>query len=140
MACTLNADQEASLHKAMTKYINGYNDGEVAAYVAYTYPNAVAYYKTQGDSLFKEKYSLSAEFNRPFLQDGTILEIESDKGVIHVKYEFMSIGFNDNLDPVAEEIIYAISEDDGNSWFFLDEKDYNNDEIIEKNKRLITTK
>lgn len=138
-ACSLNAEQEASLHKSKTQYINGYNEGEVATYVAFTHPNAVAYYKNLGDSLFKEKYNLSVEMNRPFLQDGTIRKIESRGNEIHVKYEFLSIGIEDYFgDNPMKKIIYAISVDDGQSWFFVDEEDYFNEKIISKKDRLIS--
>lgn len=136
-SCALNADQESSLHTAMVSYINSRNNGAVMSYVGYTHPNAVAFYKNSGNEAFKSNFDLSNDEERPFFQDGIIKTIESKGNTIHVKYEFQKIENEDYIVDIANIIVIAISEDDGQTWFFVDEKDYLNDKIIPKKERLI---
>lgn len=134
-ACALNADQEAALNHATISYINARNEGVATAVVAYTYPPAVAYYTAMGDSVFHQKFDLSNLDEIPFLQDGNIQNIESKEQEIHVKYEYLSVNpFDYHADKVH---IYALSSNDGVTWFYMDETDYTNEEILPKNKRLI---
>ena len=107
------------------------------SYVAFTHPKAVAYYKEKGDSVFKERFDLSDAEKAAFLQDGNIREIERTNSTIHVKYNFLSVEGDYYESKASEVTIFAISNDDGNSWFFIDEKDYMNPEIIEPSNRLI---
>lgn len=137
-SCSLNADQEASLHQAMVSYVNSRNNGAVMSYVGYTHPNVVAYYKEQGDSLFQTHFDVSNEEKRPFFQDGIIQQIESEGENIHVKYEFQKFEYVEFNEEVKKVVIFAITENDGKAWFFAEEQEYYNDKIILKNKRLIT--
>lgn len=136
-SCSLNADQEASLHQAMVSYVNSRNNGAVMSYVGFTHPNIVAHYKAQGDSLFQAHFDVSNEEERPFFQDGIIQKIESDGDEIHVKYTFQRYQYLEFMDEVKDVIIFAMTENGGKSWFFAEEKEYYNDEIISKTKRLI---
>jgi hypothetical protein len=136
-SCSLNADQEASLNDAMVSYVNSKNNGVVMSYVAFTHPNAVAYYKEKGDSVFTAKFDLSNSEYEPFLQDGNIKEIESDGNRITVKYNFLNIT-GDFFEESAEDfVLYAISEDAGLTWFFIEEADYFNNDIISSEDRMI---
>lgn len=121
----------------MVSYINSRNNGAVMSYVGYTHPNVVAFYKSAGDSIFKANFDLSNEEERPFYQDGIIKSIESKGKTIHVKYEFKKIESENYFLDVADIVVIAISEDDGVTWFFIDEKDYLNDKIISKKDRLV---
>jgi hypothetical protein len=136
-SCSLNADQEASLHQAMVSYVNSRNNGAVMLYVGYTHPNIVAHYKAQGDSLFQTHFDVSNEEERPFFQDGIIQTIESDGENIHVQYEFQKIEYFEFMNESKKAIIFAITENSGKSWFFAEEDEYYNEKIIPKNKRLI---
>lgn len=136
--CTLSADQEASLNDAMVSYVNSKNNGVVMSYVAFTHPNSVAYYKAKGDSAFTTKFDLSDSEYDPFLQDGNILEIETNDNEITVKYNFLSVSGSFFEEDAEEVTIFAISEDAGETWFFIEEDDYFNNDIISKEKRLIT--
>lgn len=134
-ACSLNATQEASLNNAKTSFINAKNNGSVMSYVAFTLPDAVAYYQKQGDSVFQKRFDLSENNYNTFIQDGNIRKITQKDGVIQVKFEFLEV----NMDEVSKEnqILYAMSDNDGESWFFLEEEDYFNDAIFSPEKRLI---
>lgn len=103
--------------------------------VRLTYPAAVRYYKKQGDDTFKERFR--PENNHEFWQDGTIREVEQKGNVIHVKYEFQAI-FESGLELVtSSRNLYAVSVDDGKHWKFLESKEYINDAILPKDKKLI---
>jgi len=135
-SCALNGDQESTLNNAVTSYIDARNNGILMSYVAFTHPNTVAYYKNQGDSLFVAKFDLASEENSVYLQDGNIKEIQSAGNVIHVKYAFLGIDEDDNQS-AGEITIYAISNDDGASWYFMDASDYENEKILKSSDRLI---
>lgn len=137
-ACSLNGRQEKALNKAVAKYTESHNEEQLISYISYIHPNAVAYYLEKGDSVFKERYTLVNKNGiSPFLQDGNIREIESDGNRIHVRYQFLKI-VDGLYDIKGDEVyIYAVSEDDGKSWYFIDEVDYLNDAIIKPADRLI---
>ena len=103
------------------------------SYVAYTLPEAVAYYKSKGDSVFQKRFDLSKEQLSEFIQDGNISKVVNESPIIHVKFNFIS----NNITDGESEVIYAISENDGSSWFFAEEVDYKNDKIISEMKQLI---
>ena len=136
--CSLNGNQEKALNKAKGKYIEAHNKEELISYISYTHPNAVAYYMEKGDSVFKARYTLVNDNGiAPFIQDGNIKEIESDGNRIHVRYQFIKV-MDEFINIKGEKIyIYAVSEDDGKSWYFIDEVDYLNDDIIKPKDRLI---
>lgn len=136
--CSLNSDQEKSLNDAMSKYLKSRNEEQLMAYIAYTHPNAVAYYLAKGDSAFKKRFTIvNDEGFAPYLQDGNIREIKKEGNKIHVRYAFLLVT-DDYYEVKGEDAyIYAISEDEGNSWYFIDEKDYLNNEIVKAKERLI---
>lgn len=137
IGCSLNANQEASLNEAVVSYVNSKNNGVVMSYVAFTHPNAVAFYKNQGDSAFTEKFDLSNSEFDPFLQDGNIKEIKSSGNNITVKYNFLNIT-GDYFEEVANDfVLFAISDDAGETWFFIEEADYYNNDIISPESRMI---
>ena len=134
-SCSLNATQEASLNNAKTSFINSKNNGTVMSYVAFTLPDVVAYYKDQGDSIFQQRFDLSSLETKNFLTNGNIRIVEQKSPLIHVKYEFTKVDFEDVNQ--SKVYIYALSDNDGKSWFFAEEKDYKNDAILPASKRLI---
>lgn len=138
VGCTLSADQEASLNNAKIEYVNARNSGQVMTYVAYTHPDVVAYYKELGDSMFVEKFGDSNGLAQgTFLQDGNIRNTEFNGDKIHVKYSFLEIDQLDFQMGSRDVIIYAVSNDDGKNWFFIEEEDYRNTAIIPEEKQLI---
>ena len=137
-SCTLSSSQEASLHKALTAYLDAHNNGVVMAYVGYTHPKVVGYYEDQGDSSFREKFELfSSENGGDYLQDGTLKEIQKKGKQIHVRYVFESHTEVDYDARVKDLGLIAISVDEGKSWYFVQEEDYTNDNIFSKDERLI---
>jgi hypothetical protein len=136
-SCTLSSSQEATLHKAVTSYVDAHNNGVVMAYVGYTHPNVVGFYEEKGDDAFREKFELfSPEDGGSYIQDGNVREIEKKKGQIHVRYLFDKYSDIDYSED-GEVSIVAISVDDGVTWFFAEEEDYKNEEIFSKDEQLI---
>lgn len=133
--CTLNSSQEASLNNAMSTYVSAHNNGAVLSYVGVIYPPAVAYYKNKGDSTFHYKFDLSTEADRPLLTDGTILGTKTAGMDIQIKYRFAELEELHSGESL-HKIHFALSENDGENWFFIEEKDYFNDTILPQNKRL----
>lgn len=107
-------------------------------YVAAIHPNVVKYYKELGDSTFQEKFELKPlGEGGDFIQDGNIRETSSKGDVIHVRYSFLSIADEFDMNSGRELEIIAVSEDDGVSWNFVEMRDYKNDKIFPKDRRLI---
>ena len=136
-SCSLNSSQEATLHQAVTSYVDAHNNGAVMAYVSYTHPNVVGFYENQGDSIFRQKFELfSSESGGDYIQEGNVKEIEKRNGQIHVRYIFDS--YTDEYDAsVANLGVIALSGDDGVTWFFAQEEDYKNEKIFSKDEQLI---
>lgn len=136
-ACSLTGNQEQALNRAVTSYVDARNDAVLLSYVAFTHPNVVAYYKDKGDSLFLNKFNLNEEHNWMYIQDGNQKLIEKSSNNIHVKYSFIASNEFEFDNGVKEIFILAISNDNGVNWFFVDEEDYTNNNIISEKDRLI---
>jgi len=134
-ACSMNADQEASLNSAMNEYIDAINNDRVSMRVRLTYPDAVRYYRNLGDEAFI--YQFKPENNLKHYQDGRITQIESKGKVMHVEYEYIVIKEDEDIISTEKEMIYAVSLDEGAHWKFMNRSEYTNDKILPKSKRLI---
>lgn len=133
--CALSADQERALSEAQRSYVDARNNADILKFIGYTHPSVIAHYKNQADSSFQEKFDLS---NDPFtIQDGTIRLIKQKGTSFHVDYLFKTLE-KGSFGVFGDDVhIIAISEDNGKSWFFLDEKDYRNEQIIALKNQLI---
>lgn len=134
-ACSLNADQEASLRTAVNEYIDARNNNRTSIWVRMTYPDAVRYYKNKSDEVFIKHFG--AEGNQFFYQDGSIVQVESEGNIIHVEYEYDILWEEKTEVFVDQTKVYAISVDDGKHWKFLESEEYRNDKILPDKKRLI---
>lgn len=138
-SCSLNSKQEKVLNLAMSNYLTAYNDGELLTIVAYTHPNAVRHYKDLGDGVFKKHFKLSTDDELTSLSDPTIYSTASEGDKIHVKYKLKNFRFQDYERQLEKEVfVIAITEDAGNTWFFIEDKDYYNNEIINEKDRLLS--
>lgn len=133
--CALNADQERILNEAQRAYADARNEADVLKYVGFTHPSVIAHYKNLADTLFQKKFDLSTDAYT--IQDGTIRKIKKQGESIHVDYLFKTIE-KGSFGVFGDDVhIMAISEDNGKSWFFLDESDYRNEQIIAAKYQLI---
>jgi len=134
--CSLNGKQEASLNSAKLAYIEARNTNNVVLLVKLTYADAVRYYQEQGDEVFKERFR--PENNQASFHNGVMKEVASKGNRIHVRFEFEKITEDLTTIELDHVNVFAISNDDGAHWKFLDGIEYNNPKIIPSNKKLIS--
>lgn len=134
-SCALNADQEQKLNQSMAGYLHARNDCQLVSYVAFTYPAVVADYKEQGDSIFQAKFDCTQD--SIIWNDPTIRLIQQEGKSIHALIDV------EQVDEYSYEVlkdkqqIVAISEDNGNSWFFVEHAYYVDKSKLNNLKRLI---
>lgn len=137
-ACTLSASQEKKLNESITAYLHSRNECLVVGYVAFTYPDLVAYYKSQGDSIFISKFDCNKD--SLYLQNPTIRKTSKSDNAIQIQYD-LDIYNKFSGEKLSEKHkLYALSMDKGNSWFFMDEKIYVDKSILPKFKRMLLDK
>lgn len=131
-ACSLSADQEKSLNQATVKYMFAMNNDLFLSKAAATHPLFLRYYKNQGTEKFKAQFASSDST----YTDPVIGTTETKGDVIHIQLKVALVG-KMNSEKAKDRIpVYAVSEDAGKNWFFIDGKDYES-KICKKFKRLI---
>lgn len=136
-SCSLSSSQKKELNQALNEYIYARNNNVLSSIEEYTYPKIVSFYNNNGDSSFVKKYDFDLKDRDVTFRDGIIRELQEERDIIHVKYNFQRVEVSVEGASTSPTFIYALSEDSGKSWFFLDEEDYLNDEIVPLTKRLI---
>lgn len=134
-SCALNADQEQKLNQSLAGYLHARNECQLVSYVAFTYPGVVEDYKEQGDSVFQAKFDCtndSITWNDP-----TIRLIQQEGQSIHALIDVAQVDEYSYEILKDKEQLIAISEDDGNSWFFIEHAYYVDKSKLIKLKRLI---
>lgn len=134
-SCTLSATQEKKLNESLSAYIHARNECMVVSYVAFTYPDLVKSYKSQGDSVFKSAFDCNMD--TLYLQDPTIRKTVKNGKEIQVQYDLDVFNQNNNERLDEKHHLYAISEDDGVSWFFMDQTIYVDKSLLPNFKRLL---
>lgn len=138
VACTLTADQEASLNSSVSRYIQARNECQVVGLVGFTHPELVKDFKSQGDSVFQQKFDCKDNpdyFN--LIQNPTLRSTVKEGKTIHVLYDFDEYNQEDDvLSRRAFELV-AISDNDGENWFFMPWKNYADKSQCKNLKRLI---
>lgn len=133
-SCTLSATQEKKLNESLSVYVNARNECLVVSYVAFTYPEIVMNYKSQSDSVFKAAFDCNSD--TLYLQDPTVRSTKKEKETIHVKYDLDVFNKNTGERLKEKHALYAISEDNGSSWFFMNRKEYVDKTMLPNFKRL----
>jgi hypothetical protein len=131
----LNGDQEKKLNESLSAYIFARNECQVISYVAFTYPELVASYKAEGDSLFKDHFNCNKD--SVYLEDPTIRQTEKKGRDIHVLYELSVYNENSGEQSKKKHEIVGVSNDDGRSWFFMDRSEYVDKSRLPKLVRLL---
>lgn len=134
-SCILSATQEKKLNDALSTYVNARNECMVVSYVAFTYPELVKKYKEQGDSVFKAAFDCNND--TLYLQDPTIRNTVKNGKEIHVQYDLDVFNRNTQQRLPEKHQIYAVSEDAGMSWFFIDKKVYVDKSLLRNFERLL---
>lgn len=134
-ACTLNSEQERNLNQSLSDYLLAKNECRMLNLVAFTYPELVASIKAEGDSSFMAYFNCSAD--SVYFDDPTIRSSVKKNKEIQVCYELRARKMNNVEFGTFKHELIAVSHDNGNSWFFLDKKEYVNKSRISKLKKLI---
>lgn len=134
-SCALNADQEQKLNQSMAGYLHARNDCQLVSYVAFTYPAVVADYKEQGDSIFQAKFDCTQDSIT--WNDPTIRLIQQEGKSIHALIDVAQVDEYSYEILKEKQQIVAISEDNGNSWFFVEHSYYVDKSKLNNLKRLI---
>lgn len=124
-ACTLTGEQELRLNKQLNKYINAVNAGNSMLASALSHSEVVKYYHALGDSLFLIHFSKYKNTNG-FISNPEFKEVRKDGNRIEQQL-FISYSLNENSSTI--DTLFAISEDKGNNWFFIQNSDYHNKKI-----------
>ncbi len=136
--CTLSARQEEALNSSLAKYMQARNECMVTGLVGFTYPELVRDFKEAGDSLFSGKFDCD---NNPeyyyAIQNATLRSTESEGEMIQVLYEFDGYGELEDEYKKRNFKLVAVSENDGENWFFIPWKDYTNDTLCRNLKHLL---
>jgi hypothetical protein len=134
-SCALNADQEQKLNQSLAGYLHARNECQLVSYVAFTYPGVVADYKEQGDSVFQAKFDCTKDSIT--WNDPTIRLIQQEGQSIHALIDVAQVDEYSYEILKDKEQLVAISEDSGNSWFFIEHAYYVDKSKLIKLKRLI---
>ncbi|MES2589527.1 MAG: hypothetical protein V4622_11160 [Bacteroidota bacterium] len=135
--CTLSASQEQSLNKNLGLYLQALEKKSILVQVSMYHPEFVHYIKDKGTAYFKEVFSANEnEIDLLFL-DPKIVKIETKDDKIHVLYKVRKEFLIEGENRVEELEFVAISEDDGENWYFVNYKMYLNKNICKKVPRLI---
>ena len=134
-SCALNADQEQKLNQSMAGYLHARNDFQLVSYVAFTYPAVVADFKEQGDSIFQAKFDCTQDSIT--WNDPTIRLIQQEGKSIHALIDVAQVDEYSYEILKEKQQIVAISEDNGNSWFFVEHAYYVDKSKLNNLKRLI---
>jgi len=113
VACSLTANQEKSLNRAIIQYQNAYNKELTILEVSLTHPCVI-------DAHLSDTGSLKKLFIHPgsSIENYDIEEIDKDGADMKVKLTFDYLNGQAELKD-SKKIIYALSSNRGESWFFL---------------------
>lgn len=136
-ACTLSGEQESRLNEQLNQFIEAYNDNDPLVVSAGTHVSVVKFYKEQGDTTFINKFKQKDDENRLFFDNPMMLETKELGKSIQRIYTVEKATESTFL--TDEYRIFAVSENKGETWFFVLEEDYY-DENIKGLKRLFKKK
>ena len=109
----------------------------VTGIVGFTYPLYVQEVKNESDSAFLKAFDCENYGKAVRFSDPTLRKAVKEKDIIHVYYELdVEVG-NTGIVSRRSEGLYAISEDNGKTWYFLMKDIYENKNITKSLKRLI---
>ena len=119
-ACGLNASQEKSLNMAVAKYLFAVNQDLKLSRASYMHPSVLKYYKNKGQREFKNLFVTE----KMLWTDAVMGKIETDGDNIQVELK-IALKKDEFSTSEKERIsIYALSNNNGSSWFFVENEDY----------------
>jgi hypothetical protein len=119
-ACGLNASQEKSLNMAVAKYLFAVNQDLKLSRASYMHPSVLKYYKNKGQREFKNLFVTE----KLLWTDAVVGKIKTNGEMVQAELK-IALKEDEYSVPEKERIsIYALSDDNGLSWFFVEENDY----------------
>jgi|APGre2960657404_1045060.scaffolds.fasta_scaffold54786_3 hypothetical protein len=135
ISCTLSGDQEKKLNESLSAYLFSRNECRLVNYVAFSYPDMVIAYKSQGDSAFQRAFDCNLD--SLYLENPTLRQTIKENNEIHVEYDLDAYHKATNVELEDKHKLVAISSDNGKSWFFIDKENYFNTKLLPNLKRLL---
>lgn len=131
--CDLSTEQETQLNKDLSNLISVRNNGDALSYLNYTHPIIVKYYKSLGDSIYKERFqSISPKSSRDYLDTSEVYwtnayqkAIKSNDSLVQVKVQITLAKGYDKIDSTTT--LYGIAKKNGSNWLFVEQQDYYSD-------------
>jgi hypothetical protein len=136
-SCTLNSEQEASLNQNLSRYLKARNSCMKTGIIGFSHPDYVLEVKNESDSAFLKAFDCENYGKAVRFSDPTLRKTIKEKDIIHVYYELDVEAGNTGVVNRRSEGLYALSEDNGKTWYFLMKDIYENREISKSVKRLI---
>jgi hypothetical protein len=131
-SCSLNAEQERNLNKSIIKYLFSVNRELKLSIAAATHPLILRQLKEDGYE--KLKSYLAPKYN--IWTDAVIGKTQIKGDVIHIVLKVAKVS-KETYEKNEKRIrLYAISEDNGKNWYFVDYKLYESD-YCKKLKRIL---
>jgi hypothetical protein len=112
-SCKLNADQEKSLNKSISLFINAVNNNSLIYIVAHTDSEMVKELKSKGNEVFQSEFAKFLQIN---LREPQIISIEKKNNEIQVKLKLTSEQVDTYKDTDFHLVVH--SKDGGENWFF----------------------
>lgn len=127
LSCEISGEQEERLSQQLNKYLKAYNNKQTLQLAALSAPHVVRFYHQKGDSMFIEHFETDLKKSAAYLSNPLVDSDRSDSKSIQRKYWVEKYT---GIDGITNRYrIFAISSDQGNSWFFVTEDDYFDDDI-----------
>jgi hypothetical protein len=118
--CGLNASQEKSLNMAVAKYLFSVNEDLKLSRASFMHPSVLKYYKDKGQREFKNLFVTE----KMLWTDAVVGKIKTNGEMVQAELK-IALKEDEYSVPEKERIsIYALSDDNGLSWFFVEENDY----------------
>jgi hypothetical protein len=77
-SCTISGEQEEQLNNQLGKYTKAHNNGQLLQLIGLTQPEAVRFYKEQGDSLFIQHFKDLKDGEKTYLVNPTYREMKAE--------------------------------------------------------------
>lgn len=132
-SCTLNATQEQTFNKEMSRYMEAVNTGATLRAVSMTHPEYVRYVKSQGPDFFKATFGASQP--KEARLGSSIIQKTAKKGK-HIQILFQ-VEVDKSPEENTKKLFVGISDDDGVNWFFLPYAAYKDHKMLPKLSRLL---
>lgn len=132
-SCELSTEQETQLNKDLANLLEVRNSGDALSYLNHTHPIVVKYYKSLGDSIYKQRFqAVKQKSSRNEIDSAEVYwtnayqkKTQSNDSLIQVEIQVSLAQGYEKLD--STNTIYAFAKKDGSNWLFVEYQDYFSD-------------